>query len=207
MHLKTLLRLLPRAAALVALAGCDHSPSAPSTLPADRIVLVSAAPDAPALEALHVEFWAKAGDTRQVEIRYVGSPGYAGDPCLQFVIPSNGLFRKPDGTSFAKGDSVRISIDVVDPKKFDFRFSPSGLKFDPQHPAEMRVSYKWVASDANGDGVVDSKDSALLGSLAIWGREDADANWTRVSTSRDSDGQELKAKIAGFSQYAMAGGN
>jgi hypothetical protein len=207
MHLKSLLRLLSRAAALAALAGCDHSPSTPTTLPEDRIVLVKAAPGAPPLEKLHLEFWARAGDTRQVEIRYEPTGAYSGDPCLQFTIPSNGLYRKPDGTAFQKGDSVLIKIDVVDPARFDFQFAPSGLQFDPSHPAEMRVSYKWVADDANDDGVVDAKDDALRRSLGIWGREAAGGAWTRLSTTRDSDGEELRARIPGFSQYAMAGGN
>jgi hypothetical protein len=206
MRLKSIVRLLPRTAALIALASCDHS-SPPTTLPEDQIVLVKAATDAPPLEKLHVELWARAGDTRQVEIRYKGSPSYPGDPCLQFTVPSNGLYRRPDGTLFQKGDSVLIKVDVVDPKRFDFEFSPSGLQFDPSHPAEMRVSYKWVAGDANDDGVVDARDQALLKSLGIWRREAAGQPWTRLSTDRDSDGEELRARISGFSQYAMAGGN
>jgi hypothetical protein len=206
MRPKSFIRLLPRAAALLVLAGCDHA-STPTTLPEDQIVLVKAAPDAPPLEKLHVQFWAKAGDTRQVEIRYQGDAVYSGDPCLEFTVPSNGLYRRPDGTRFQKGDSVLITVDVVDPRRFAFEFSPAGLQFDPSHPAEMRVSYKWVAGDANDDGVVDSRDGALLKSLAVWRREAPGQDWTRLSTDRDRDGEELRARIPGFSQYAMAGGN
>jgi hypothetical protein len=190
----------------VALAACQN-PEHPQELADGQIVLVRADPTAPPLEAQHVSFWAKAGDTKHVEIRYVSTNQYSGDKCLEFTIPSNGLYRKPDGTAFQKGDSVLITIDVVDPQHFDFRFAPSGLKFDPSHPAEMRVSYKWAAPDANGDGVVDSKDTALLNGMGIWGREADGEAWRRLSTDRDGSVEELRANIPGFSQYAMAGGN
>lgn len=199
------LRLCLSALALLA-AACDH-PHAPQELPDDRIVLVKAAPDAPPLETQHVSFWAKAGDTRHVEIRYESDSSYSGDRCLEFTVPSNGLYRMPDGRVMQKGDSVLITVDVVDPMRFDFRFSPSGLQFDPRHPAEMRVSYKWVAKDANGDGVEDDRDRALLLALAIWRQEAPGQPWTRLSTDRSGDAQELRADIPGFSQYAMAGGN
>jgi hypothetical protein len=193
--------------ALLLLAGACDGSSGPEQLPDDRLVLVRAADDAPPLETQHVSFWAVAGVTKHVEIRYVGTDHYSGDKCVELNIPGNGLYRRPDGTRVAQGDSVLITLDVVDPAHFDFRFSPSGLQFDPEHPAEIRISYKWADDDANGDGVVDDKDRTLLASMGIWGREAPGERWQRLSTDRDGDAQELRARIPGFSQYAMAGGN
>jgi len=202
----TPLRLLLACAALLGAAACDGETTQPVLTDA-QIVRVRAAADAPPLETLHVQFWARAGDTKHVEIRYKGTDSYSGDKCVEFNIPGDGLYRLPSGQRIAKGDSVQITLDVVDAEHFDFRFSPSGLQFDPAHPAELRVSYKWAADDANGDGVVDARDQALLRSMAIWGREAPGTQWQRLSTDRDGNVQELRARIPGFSQYAMAGGN
>jgi hypothetical protein len=200
------LRLALAGLPLLALAACDD-PAQPERLPDSQIVLVRADPAAPPLETMHVSFWARAGDTKHVEIRYESTDSYSGDKCVEFNIPSNGLYKRPDGSRIQKGDSVLITLDVVDAAHFDFRFAPSGLQFDPSHPAEIRISYKWAAADANGDGVVDARDQALLNSMAVWGREAEGQQWQRLSTDRDGDARELRARIPGFSQYAMAGGN
>ena len=39
----------------------------------------------------------------------------------------------------------------------------------------------------------------------IWKQETPAARWEKVGTSRDSNVQELRANITGFTKYAMAG--
>lgn len=200
-------RLISAAAVVLAaaLTSCSDSPSGPSELPGSRLAFVRAASDAPPLDSLHVQVWAKAGEGRRVEIKYQKVGAYGGDKCLEFDIPGDALYRRPDGSRFAKGDSVLITIDVVDPDAFDFRFAPAGLQFDPKHPAELRVSYKWADPDLNGDGKVDDRDRSFR--FDIW-RQEADATpWVRIGTTRDGDVQELRADINGFTRYAMAGPN
>lgn len=199
-------RFLPAAALLLAgvLSACDGGPSGPSEKPANELVFLRAAGNAPALQTDRIEFWAKAGDGIEREIRYSNTaPGYAGDECLRFKIPGNGLYKKPDGSRFQKGDSVLISVRVVDLQHFNFEFQPSGLQFDPDHPAELRISFRWADPDLNGDGVVDDRDRNF--SFGIWKQEAEGLPWMRITSQRDSDLQEVRADILGFTKYAMAG--
>jgi hypothetical protein len=185
------------------LASCDGSPAGPSQLPENELVFVRAAADAPPLAVQQVQVWAKAGEGRRIEIPYAKVGEYGGDKCLEFTIPGDGLLTRPDGTPFARGDSVLITIRVVDPNAFNFEFSPSGLRFSSKHPAELRISYKWADPDLNGDGRVDDSDRRI--GFDIWKQETPAARWERIGTSRDSDVEELRANITGFTKYAMAG--
>jgi len=61
-----------------------------------------------------------------VRLVYQGSLATdSGAEFLRFEVPADGLYRKPDGTTFGPGDSIRITVTVVDPKKFLFEFQPS----------------------------------------------------------------------------------
>ena len=204
-NMQTHHRLISAASLCIAalLASCSDSPTGPGQLPEDELVFVRAAADAPPLETSQVQVWAKAGEGRRVEIKYAKVGEYGGDKCMEFDIPGDALLRRPDGTSFAKGDSILITIQVVDPDAFNFRFSPSGLKFDPEHPPELRVSYKWADPDLNDDGVVDDRDRAFR--FDIWKQETDGSDWFRIGTSRDTNLQELRAEITGFTRYAVAG--
>ncbi len=197
--------LLAAALALCApaLASCD-SPSDPGERPGDELVFIRAAPNAPELETNQVQVWAVKGDGRRVEIRYKERGQYDGDRCLEFRIPGDALLRRPDGSKINKGDSVLITIRVVDPKTYTFEFSPAGLKFDPDKPAELRISYKWADPDLNGDGVVNDRDR--LFEFDIWKQENDNARWIKIGTVDDVDLEELRADIHGFTKYAMAGG-
>jgi len=186
-----------------ALASCDGSPAGPSQLPEGELVFVRAAAGAPPLAVSQVQVWAKAGEGRRIEIPYAKVGEYGGDKCLEFTIPGDGLLTRPDGTPFARGDSVLITIRVVDPNAFNFEFSPSGLRFSDKHPAELRISYKWANLDLNGDGRVDDRDRSF--GFDIWKQETPASQWIRISTSRDSNVEELRANIFGFTRYAMAG--
>ncbi|HSU14037.1 hypothetical protein [Longimicrobium sp.] len=201
-------RILPAAALLLAgvLSSCgDGSPSGPTEKPGSELVFLRVAGNAPALQTDRIQFWAKVGDGIEREIRYANTePGYNGDECLEFKIPGNGLWKKPDGSLFQRGDSVLISIRVVDLQHFSFEFQPAGLRFSPDHPAELRLSFRWADPDLNGDGVVDDRDRSF--NFGIWKQEADGLPWVRIGTSRDSDLQELRADISGFTKYAMAGG-
>ncbi len=199
------LRLLAAALLLCAtgLASCDGSPAGPAQRPEGELVFVRAAAGAPPLATQQVQLWAKAGEGRRIEIPYAKVGEYGGDKCLEFNIPGDALLTRPDGTPFARGDSVLITIRAVDPSAFKFEFSPSGLRFSTKHPAELRISYKWADPDLNGDGRVDDRD--LRFGFDIWKQETDASPWERISTSRDSDVEELRANVTGFTKYAMAG--
>lgn len=195
--------ILLSALAALTLASCSDGPSGPGPVPPDELIFIRAAADAPPLETQQIQFWAVAGETREVEIEYADVGQYGGDECLRFKIPGNGLLRRPDGTRFERGDSVLITITVVDPDLFNFEFQPSGLRFDPDHPAELRVSFKWADPDFNNDGRVDSRDERF--DFGIWHQALDNAPWRPLATIRDFDLEEVRADILGFSKYAMAG--
>ena len=202
MQIRRIPTLLGAALCAWAAASCDN-PASPKQVPGNELTFVRAADDAPPLDSLQVHVWAKAGEGREAEIKYKKVGGYGGDFCLEFKIPGDGLWRRPDGTLIQKGDSVLITITVVDPKLFNFRFEPSGLQFRSDHPAELRVSYKWADRDFNGDGVVDAHDQGFQ--FGIWKQETDASDWFESATIKDADLEELRAEIRGFTKYAMAG--
>lgn len=188
--------------ALAALA-CDN-PASSGQVSEDQLVFVRAAEDAPPLDSLVVHVWAKAGEGRQAVIRYQKVGGYGGDICLEFKIPGDGLWKRPDGSVVQKGDSVLITITVLDPKLFNFRFEPAGLQFRQDKPAELRVSYKWADRDFNGDGREDDRDARF--DFDFWKQEADGGDWVRIGTVKDANIEELRADIRGFTKFALAGG-
>jgi len=186
---------------VLALAGCGGDggvDTPPRQVPENRLIFIRQAENAPALAAREATFWAKAGENAEVRIRYVN-----GDNALEFKIPGNGLLRRPDGTAFQRGDSVQITIRLLDPSRFNFEFQPAGLRFDPDHPAELRMRYQYANPDLNGDGRVDSADDRFR--FGIW-RQEADGRpWESIGTARDATLREVRAELRGFTKYAMAG--
>jgi hypothetical protein len=187
--------------AVVVAAGCARDPVG---VPGDRLVFIRAAADAPALAASQVSFWAVRGDNREVEIRYAPRPGEVeGERCLRFRVDARSLLARPDGRPFAEGDSVLITVRVVDYEQFHFEFSPAGLRFDPARPAELRVSYAFADRDFNGDGVVDQRDASF--EFGFWRQEAPGRRWTRTGSARIHDLEEVRVDIHGFTRYALAG--
>ena len=186
-------------AAALLLGGCKRggTDNPPNVVPDNQLVLVQQAANAPPLATQEATFWAKAGDNAEVRIRYT-----TGENCLEFKIPGNGLLRRPDGTAFRRGDSIQITIRVLDPNSFNFEFQPSGLRFDPEHPAELRMRYQYANPDLNRDGRVDAADERSR--LGIWRQETAGQPWVSVGTIRDADLREVRAQLRGFTKYAMA---
>jgi hypothetical protein len=194
------IRRIPLAlAAVLVLAACDDpSSETPPVLPENQLVFLRQAADAPALAAQTATFWARADDNAEVRIPYV-----TGESCLEFRIPGGGLLRRPDGTAFQRGDSVQITVRVVDAAQFRFEFQPAGLRFNPERPAELRMRYRYADPDLNGDGRVDDRDARF--NFGIW-RQEADGRpWERIGTTREASTEQVRATLQGFTKYAMAG--
>ena len=204
MRIRRIPTLLGAALCAWAAASCSDNPAGPKEVPGSELVFIRAAANAPPLDSLQVHVWAVAGENRQAVISYKKVGNYGGDICLEFKIPGNGLWKRPDGSVVAKGDSVLITITVVDPDLFNFRFEPSGLQFRPDHPAELRVSYKWANPDFNGDGKADDKDTRF--DFGMWKQETDASGWVENGSIKDIDLEELRADIRSFTRYALAGG-
>lgn len=188
-------RLLLLATLVAVPAACD-SPSEPDTDPS--LVAVRMKPDAPPLETLDTAFWAVRGQDREVQIRYE-DPTYGYGKCLRFIVPAQAL---PAGV--APGDSVRITVHVTDPRRFEFEFGPSGLRFDPAHPARMEIRYTFADPDLNGDGRTDAADQQLAQGIAIFRHEHPGDPWERLPTTTDADALEAQAEINGFTIFILA---
>lgn len=204
----TIRTLAARAAALaLALAACDGgSPTQERPVDETELTFVRFADGTLPLEAASVSFWAVRGRDREGVIRYVPAPGEEeGEEFLAFKVPGGALLRRPDGAPFAAGDSVRITIRVVDPGLFLFEFEPAGLRFDARSPARLEVSYREADRDYDGDGDEDGSDDDFERELSFWRQERPGQPWFPVSTLRIEDLEEVEADITGFTRYAVAG--
>jgi hypothetical protein len=164
------------------------------------------APNAPPLAKLSVSFWAVKGKSRDGRIYYRPRPGSTdSSEFLRFIVPSDGLLRRPNGRLFAKDDSVRITITVVDQTNLIANFQPSGLKFNSQDPAELRIWYAETNDDIDRDGDVDQGDQNIETTLRIWKRDSSTAPWVAQSSSVDVTAERVRARvITSFTNYAIA---
>lgn len=186
--------------------GCgDGTAPAPIARPADQLHFIRPAPTAATLPDTAVSFWAKRGEDRELRLFYVPQPGTtSGAEFLRFTVPAAALARRPDGSLFAPGDSVLISVRVIDPSRLIVEFQPSGLTFSPGSPARLRFELGETDSDLNGDGVVDSGDDTLKTQLSFWRQEAPGQQWVKVASDVFTDLDEVEANVFGFSGYALA---
>ena len=208
MKIRTFAARAGAATALTLLAACDGaSPTAGRPVDEAELTFVRFAGNALPLERASVSFWAVRGEDRVGVIRYAAPPDDddGGEAFLTFKVPEAALLRRPGGAPFAAGDSVRITIGVVDAARFVFEFQPAGLAFDPRAPARLEVSYRAADRDYDGDGDEDGEDDAFERELGFWRQERAGLPWFRVSTVRIEELEEVEADITGFTRYAVAG--
>src|SRR5881409_89393 len=104
-----------------ALLSCTES-TAPG-VPNAQLHIVQQDPAASPLDSTVARFWAKVGDGREIRIAYQPPTD---EDFLRFEVPGDALLRKPDGSAFQAGDSILITLTVVDPSRFSVRFEPAG---------------------------------------------------------------------------------
>ncbi len=190
----------------LAVGGACSSTSGPASAPprASVNLVVQDSTYKPLLSA-QGSFYAKMGAAAELRLVYQGTtPVDSGAELLRFEVPSDGLYRKPDGTTFGPSDSIQITISVVDPKKFLFTFQPAGLQFNPNDPARLKVEYRYANHDFNGDGIIDSTDARIATLLNLWQREPPDTLWFTFGAVKFEATEEFDANILSFSQYAVA---
>lgn len=175
-----------------------------STASSDPQFLQPAA-GAPTIANPVVQFWAKRGVDRTAEMFYHAAPG-ARDSVTFFSlrVRAKSLWLRPDGTSFANGDSVLITLTLVDARRGIVDCQPSGLRFAPNAPPRLRISFAETDDDVNHDGRVDATDSALTRTFAIWRKETPSDPWLRVPSNVSVGAHEVEADIDGFTGYAIA---
>jgi hypothetical protein len=119
-------------------------------------------------------------------------------------VRGDALLSYPDGTDFVEGDSVLITVRVVDPTRLLFEFEPSGLTFSPDEPAELKIHYNHADDDLDEDGDVDLEDETLELDLAVWRQETDGDPFVRLGSLLSIDLEEIDAELSGFSRYALA---
>ena len=166
---------------------------------------LTADPNAPSMANPVITFWAVKGINKEVRMFYHARPGHTDSTTFMwFRIRETSLQSLPDGSSIALGDSVQITVTLVDPVSLKLDFQPSGLRFSPHDSAEIKLSYKETLHDLNGDGVVDHLDADILRRLAVWRQEVATDPWHPLPSILLSGSFEIDAKIGGFTGYAAA---
>jgi len=185
---------------VVALAtACDDS-SGPdggnTTLPEDRLDFVPRSASAPPLATQDTSFWAVRGEKRTLEVRFAGQGGPGtGSRFLELEIEDESLLRRPDGTAFAVGDSIEITVSI-DAELFLVDFGPSGLVFNPNEPAELEIEY------------AEAEDDFLLreNEFDVWRQEQPGQPWERLASVQFEDLDEIEVSIFGFTRFALAVG-
>ena len=201
-----------RSFAILALAGTlgsaachDGTAPAPLSRSADQLHFVRPSPTAPSLPDTAVSFWAKRGEDRELRLYYNAPSGSGvGEEFLRFSVPAAALAQRPDGSAIAVGDSVLISVRVIDPSRLIIEFQPAGLKFTAASPARLRFDLGETDSDLNGDGVVNAADDSLETQLSFWRQEAPGQPWLKVVSAVFTDLNEAEADVFGFSGYALA---
>ena len=178
--------------------GCeDDGPSEPqpgTQVQESQLDFITRSADSPPLETTDTSFWAVLGETRELEIRFVGEGGPgSGKKFLELDIEEQTLFRRPDGTAFAPGDSIEIFVRV-DPSRFLAEFEPSGLQFNPAEPAKLAMRY----DEAEGE------DLEFESEFGLWRQESPGDPWELVGSVQFEDFDEIEARIVSFTRYALA---
>ena len=153
-------------------------------------------------ETYALSFWAVKGKAASVRVKYKDS-GLANLNLLQFDVPKEGLYRRPDGSRLSSGDSVEIRLSI-DPSTMKVEFQPSGLRFSDRNPATLKFWYNRVDPDLNADGTVNAADDALYPVLAVWYAPDGSSTWTRLVSQVDLTQRWVTTNIYHFSGYVVA---
>jgi hypothetical protein len=193
-------------AAACLLFGCSGADStAPDQRPVDGLRLLTVAADAPALAVTVTSFYAVRGRNAGADLWYRPKAGSKDSTkFLEFRLDNASLDRRPDGTTFAQGDSVLITLTVRDATHLIVDFQPSGLQFTAKNPGRLKMFFGEVGDDLDGNGKVDGNDDSIENMLSIWRQESLTAPWIKVASVLVKNNKEIDADLAGFTGYAAA---
>jgi hypothetical protein len=196
---------LAAAVLLGAIAGCSDDPSGPITKTDANLNVVLQAPTAPSLAATTKSVLVTRGQNAELRLYYRPRAGSAdSSEFLRLRFEDNTLLARPDGTPIAIGESVLVTATVPDPTKFLVTLEPSGLRFNPNDPADLKWKLGESEDDLDDDGDVDAADSTLFRTLGIWRQETIGAPWTRLASRLEVQLNEIEAELTGFSNYVVA---
>ena len=151
-------------------------------------------------------FVVTAGEEFQIELLTDPEAGEEdGEEFFEFELEEESLLRRPDGTPFQPGDTITITITVPG-NEYAFFFEPSGLVFNPNRPAEMKISYIDADDDFDDDGDTDDDDVAFEGDLSIWRQNVLNGPWENIgATIHSIETDEIEFDVEHFTGFALAG--
>ena len=190
---------------LGALAGCGDDPSGPEVKNDADLNVVVQAPTAPALTALTRTVLVTRGEDAELRLYYRGRLGTADSTeFLRLRFDDETLLARPDGTPILVGQSVLVTVTVPDPTKFLVNLEPTGLRFNPNRPAELKWKLNEREHDLDDDGDIDATDASLFTTLAVWRQETAGQPWSRLASKIEVELDEIDVDLVGFSNYIVA---
>jgi hypothetical protein len=161
--------------------------------------------DAPPLVSVTASFWAVRGQDRELRLSYRPRSGSTDSTeFLRFRVRDGSLTNLPDGLPIALGDSVLITVTVIDLARMIVEFQPAGLLFAREEPAELELRYREADPDYDDDGDVDTDDDRIEQQLSIWRQESIGQPWVQIGGDVRVDTDEVRADLTGFTRYAIA---
>jgi hypothetical protein len=183
----------------------ENSALTPAVTAASTPHFLRAKAGAPTIANPVIRFYAKKGQRKTVFMLYHARPGQKDSTDLiRFRLRENSLLARPDGRPIKNGETVLITLRLVDPVRLIVDFQPAGLRFNPRDPADLRIRWAETNPDVNRDGVVNQQDAALKERLKIWRRESSTQPWTRTPSLVNVPSQECELDLTGFTRYAVA---
>lgn len=144
-------------------------------------------------------FWAVRGQERSIALRYNDT----GAEFMRFTVGAESLERRPDGSAFAAGDSIQISVRVDETGNVAFDFQPSGLRFSGSKPAILRIDATRAEDDIDGNGQVNLGDLLLALRSSVWKRELPGLPWLKLPAINLS-GDIVQTNVHDFTGFGMA---
>ena len=200
--------MLPTTLLAAGLLACsDSTGGGGNTRPPSQLTFIRLAPTAPTLCADSVGFWAVKGVGTEAALEFPEAGSTCAGETEDFVrlkLDSQSLSALPDGTPIATGDSVFISIVWVGNDTIMFHLAPTGLTFDPAHPAKLKIEYGEAGDDLDEDGDTDAADAQVESEMSIWRQPTLSDDFVKLGTVKSEDTNEIEADLNGFSRYAIA---
>ena len=189
-----------------ALAACSDtgSPDNGGVRPPGELTIIRLPAGSPPIWNPVATVYAKKGTDSDLRIYFQDTNGGQGEEYLRLRVDAGSLLARPDGSLFAVGDSVLITVRVVDPQQIYFEFEPSGLRFNPAMPAELRIEYAETGGDLDDDGDTDSDDDAIENVIDLWRQEQVGQDFVKLGAVKIEELDEIEAEILGFTRYAIA---
>jgi hypothetical protein len=179
---------------LLVTAACSDATAPVESRPPAQLNILRLLPTAPPLLADTTTFTACKGQGAEGRLVFNDGGGGEGEEFARLTLDGASLLAKPDGTPFAPGECLQITMAVDDPAQILVRFEPSGLRFDPAHPAQLKLEY----------GEAEGVDSTVQAQISIWRQENSGDPFVRIGSAVIENLQEVDANLLGFSRYALA---